>query len=345
MQKNLLTWYAKHKRDLPWRSNPTPYAVLISEVMAQQTRLGQLLPFYMRFMTQFPTIEALAASTEDAVLAAWAGMGYYARARNLHHTAREICEKHGGVFPQTRKEWEALSGIGAYTAGAILAIAFGQKETAIDGNVLRLYARLANDETDISTTTAKHRAAEYVSAYMPHTSDKIRAFTQALMELGALVCIPSNPRCESCPISNFCEAYKAGNERNLPVKARKKASPVIPLTVLRIFAPQGRVLMRKRTEGLLKGMWVYYLIEETPEKPSRTPAEITEYLAKTRGYTVTHIEPLGEARHTFTHRVWHMHGYDVHIKENYLIADYHFISPDDMKNIALPAAMGYFIAK
>lgn len=356
--KKISEWFAANRRALPWRENPTPYTVLVSEVMAQQTRMAQLLPFYARFMARFPTLEVLAAADEDAVLAVWAGMGYYARARNLHCAARILHERqkdnensevmHDGngefisfCWPATRAEWEALPGIGPYTAGAILSIAFGQKEAAIDGNVLRVVARLTNDDTDISTPAAKKNAETFVLSHMPEAPDDISAYTQALMELGALVCTPGVPRCGECPLVLYCGARKHNRVRELPVKAKKKQSPIIPMTVLVILSSDGRVLMHKRAEGLLRGMHVYYLIESAALSPEEVTAHLTE-----RGYTPTHIEPLGTFTHTFTHRVWQMTGYTVRVNTNnmvlYHFENHSFLTPDEVAQVGVPAAMRYF---
>ena len=337
MTDELLIWFYHNKRPLPWRENPEPYYILVSEIMAQQTRMAQLLPFYTRFVAQFPTPEALASATEDEVLTAWAGMGYYARARNLHRAIKEIRASYGNNWPTNRKEWEALPGIGPYTAGAVLSIAFGQKEAAIDGNILRVYARVNNDKTDISTPAAKSRATAFVLKNMPDKPDKIRLFNQSLMELGALVCTPQNPKCENCPIAQHCQARQVGTTHNLPVKAKKNPSPEIPVGVILILSPEGKVLMRRRTEGLLKGMWVYYLTEGN-DGTTTTATAIINHM----GYTLKQIQPAGTATHTFTHRIWHMTAHIAHINETHAIEDYQFLSPDDLTKIAITAAMGYF---
>ncbi|MCL2203410.1 MAG: A/G-specific adenine glycosylase [Defluviitaleaceae bacterium] len=336
MYNALSRWYDKNKRPLPWRAEASPYAVLVSEVMAQQTRLAQLLPFYARFMAHFPTLAALARSDVSEVLAVWAGMGYYSRARNLHLAARTIRENYGEQWPATRQAWEALPGIGPYTAGAILSIAFGQREAAIDGNVLRLYARLENDPTDISSGTAKLRATQFVTAYMPQDSRHMPTFTQALMELGAMLCTPKNPRCALCPLAYMCKARQNHTVHTLPVKGKKKPSPVIPLTVLLIFSPEGKVLMHQREAGLLESMWVYYLVEDAIE-------DIPAYL-NALGYTVHALEPLGSARHAFTHRIWQMNAFAVHVRESHAPEGYRFFTPGETQALAVPAAMKYFMS-
>jgi A/G-specific adenine glycosylase len=356
MHKRLLAWYEANKRPLPWRGNPTPYAVWVSEIMAQQTRMAQLLPFYTRFMARFPTAEDLAEADLDGVLSAWAGMGYYARARNLHLAARIIKKKYGGGWPTTRKEWEALPGVGSYTAGAVLSIAFGQREAAVDGNVLRIYARLANDATDIASPVVKTRAALFIHNHMPETPTEISAYTQALMELGALVCVPKNPRCGACPLANECRARIKGRERELPAKTRRKPTPVVPVLVLLIISPDGRVLMRRRTEGLLRGMWVYYLAEDADKinfgridqnlNTASAMASLSQITAllKPMGYTCAHAGHKLNARHTFTHRVWDMACYEVRVNENHAFGDYRFLTPEEREAAARPAAMKYFEA-
>jgi A/G-specific adenine glycosylase len=340
---NLLDWFAKNKRPLPWRENPTPYAVLISEVMAQQTRMAQLLPFYERFMKRFPTLDDLAKADFDHILSVFAGMGYYARARHLFQNAKIIRNQYGNDnWPKTRKEWEALPGIGPYTAGAILSIAFNLPEPAVDGNVLRLVARLTNDATDISTPTAKKQATLYIKSFLL-LSPTPGELTQAFMELGSLVCTPTNPRCVNCPVVSYCQAYIHNRVKELPVKAKKKPSPVIAVTVLLIYSPKGQILMQKRSEGLLKSMWVFYLTED--ELPNEPDAAVTKIglLLKNLGFTYTCIEYNRKARHTFTHRVWDMTAYTVRVNETQAPEGYSFLSPDDMKKSAIPSAMKYFI--
>ena len=335
MRCQLLAWFAEHCRVLPWREKPTPYPVLVSEIMAQQTRIAQLLPFYVRFMERFPTLEALARADEADVLAVWAGMGYYARARNLHRTAQLLCEMPD--WPTTRAAWEALPGIGAYTAGAVLSIAFGQKAAAIDGNVLRVYSRLACDATDIATPIAKKNAEAYVLAHMPDAPEEVRAFSQALMELGALVCTPTNPRCGECPLAEVCEARKVGRVQELPVKAKKKASPIVPITVLLFFSPDGKVMMRRRDAGLLRGMMVYWLVEGEQLVADAVAGYVGE-----RGFTVRGMEALGDFSHTFTHRVWQMTGYAVQVGKCAALDGYEWLTPDEVAARGLPAAMRYF---
>jgi len=355
----LLRWFATHRRSLPWRDNPAPYAVLVGEIMAQQTRLAQLLPFYERFMTRFPTLMALADAPLDDVLAVWAGMGYYARARNLHRTAQIICgennndastyptdgnasntppQAHDSVhWPTTKAQWLALPGIGPYTAGAVMSIAFAQREAAVDGNVLRVVARLQNDDTDIKTPAAMKNATAYIQKHMPHEPDQIRQFNQAVMELGSLVCTPTQPQCDNCPLTYHCEAYKHNRVHLLPAKSAKKPSPHVPMTVLLIYSPDGRVLMHRRTEGLLRNMWVFHLIQGE----ILDGAAVHDYV-QSLGYTPGEITPLGQHTHTFTHRVWEMTSFAVRINENNPLPAHQFRTPDEIIKGGLPSAMRYY---
>ena len=332
----LLAWYEKNKRDLPWRKNISPYGIWISEMMAQQTRIAQLLPYYARFTEKFPAVEALAAASLDEVLAVWAGLGYYARARNLHNAAKIIVNEYAGEFPETRAGWERLPGVGNYTAGAVTGIAFGAREAAVDGNVLRVYSRLNDDETDISLPAAKKAAAAFLLDTMPDLPHDISRFTQALMELGALVCVPGKPLCANCPLAQVCLSRLNGTVSERPVKTPKKPQISIDMTVLLIIDPSGKVLMRKRAENLLRGMWVFFLKEE-----KMTEHEARE-TARGLGYTVNTVVPLGSASHTFTHRKWRMDGYALFVNETRAADDYVFLSPDDARKAALPRAIQYY---
>lgn len=334
MTPRLLAWYEKNKRALPWRENITPYAIWVSEIMAQQTRIAQLVPFYERFMARFPTVETLAAASQDEVLQVWAGMGYYARARNLHAAAGLIVSM--GHWPETAGDWRKLPGVGAYTAGAVMSIAFGARETAVDGNALRVYARLAEDETDIQTPLAGQLAGTFLQQAIPEAPSDISRFTQAVMELGALVCVPGQPLCGVCPLESLCLSRRAGREKMLPRKTPKKAAEVIDLTVLLILDPEGRVLMRQRTEKLLQGLWVFYLLEQ-----SLTPDEACAYLCEL-GYTLRALEPIGRADHVFTHRVWRMNGYAAFVHERFTPDDYVFLPKETLQNAALPKATAFY---
>ena len=301
LQTALLSWYLAHSRDLPFRNTRDPYAIWVSEIMAQQTRITALLPYFERFMRIFPDVGALAAADEHDVLKAWEGLGYYSRARCLRRAAQIVAREHGGVVPDDPAALRRLPGVGDYTAGAILSIAYGRREPAVDGNVLRVHARIANDDTDVTRPEAKQKARAWVYDLMPEedvpesggglaAGRRPGDMTQALMELGALVCLPKTPRCEECPAQSLCAARAAGRERSLPVKSPKKPHRVEIRPVLLLIDPEGRVYMRRRGEVLLCGLW---------EFPAQAP-EGVEILSQT---------PCGQATHTFTHIKWEMEGF------------------------------------
>jgi A/G-specific adenine glycosylase len=290
--------------------------------MAQQTRITALLPYFTAFTARFPTVADLAAADEHDVLKAWEGLGYYSRARNLRRAAVCVMAEHGGRVPSDPAALRRLPGIGDYTAGAILSIAFGQKVPAVDGNVLRVHARIQRDATDVMTPAARTRARAWVLSLMP--DDRPGDMTQALMELGALLCLPAAPRCAECPAAAFCGAHLAGCACELPVKTPKKPQRVENRPVCLLLDPEGRVLMRRRTEALLRGLW---------EFPAAPPA----------GVPLLSNEPCGRAEHVFTHIRWQMEGRlcrtpAVPAPEGHLWA-----SPEDFADLALPSAFRAFV--
>ncbi len=288
----LLEWYRDNARRLPWRDDPTPYHVWLSEIMLQQTRVAAVLDYYRRFLEEAPDVAALAALPEERLMKLWQGLGYYNRARNLQTAARQIMEEQGGSFPADYEAVRRLKGVGDYTAGAICSIAFGQPVPAVDGNVLRVVARITGDEGDIATAAMKKRVADALRPIIP--LDAPGAFTQAMMELGATVCLPNGaPLCDRCPAQGFCTAYREGRIGQLPVKARKKARRVEERTVWLLFHG-GRVALRRRPDkGLLAGLWEY-------------PNELTDKLPPEWGISVTDERFGCTAKHIFTHIEWHM---------------------------------------
>jgi len=252
----LLEWYRDNARRLPWREDPTPYHVWVSEIMLQQTRVAAVLGYYARFLEELPDVAALAAVEEERLLKLWQGLGYYNRARNLQAAARQIMEKHGGVFPADYAAVRALKGVGDYTAGAICSIAFGLPVPAVDGNVLRVVARICGDDGDITTPAMKKRVSAALEEIIPLQA--AGEFTQAMMELGATVCLPNGaPLCAQCPAREFCVARREERTAQLPVKAPKKARRTEERTVWLIFH-RGKVALRRRPEkGLLAGLWEF----------------------------------------------------------------------------------------
>ena len=282
----LLLWYREHARTLPWRSHPTPYRVWISEIMLQQTRVAAVLDYYRRFLEAAPTVADLAALPEEQLMKLWQGLGYYSRARNLQKAARQIVEQHGGVFPNTYDEILALPGVGPYTAGAISSIAFGLPVPAVDGNVLRVVARITGDDTDISSPAMKQKVTQALANQIPLTAPG--DFNQAMMELGATVCLPNGaPLCDRCPAKDFCVALRDNRVDELPVKAKKKARRTEEKTVWLVFYENKVALRQRPPKGLLAGLWEY-------------PDELPE------GFEVTDVRFACTAKHIFTHIEWHM---------------------------------------
>jgi A/G-specific adenine glycosylase len=274
----LAEWYARGHRDLPWRDTRDPYAILVSEIMLQQTRAQAVIPYYRRFLERFPTVAALAAAGEDDVLALWSGLGYYSRARNLRRAAQRIDA--AGGFPRDLAGLRALPGIGEYTAAAVASIAFDLPHAVLDGNVMRVVARVANDAADISAGRTRQRFREIAQQWLdPRDPGR---FNQALMELGATVCLPRKPLCLACPLAACCEARREGTAAQLPVKLRK-AAPVALAGTLLVVRHRGRILLRRRDAAnrRMAGFWDLPSPEDLPH--ARIGAR------------------LGEIRHTITH--------------------------------------------
>ncbi len=290
----LLSWFRDNARDLPWRHDPTPYQVWVSEIMLQQTRVAEVLGYYARFMEAFPTVRDLAEAEEDRLMKLWQGLGYYSRARNLQKAARQIMERHGGVYPTEYKDIRALAGVGDYTAGAIASIAFGQPVPAVDGNLLRVAARVMGDDADITTARGKKHFTEALSAVIP--LDEPGRFNQAMMDLGATVCLPNGaPLCETCPAADFCAACQEGRTGELPVRTAKKPRRREDRVVFLLFH-QGKVALRKRPDrGLLAGLWEY--------PNDLAPAE--DFLSE-HGIRAERETFGGAGTHIFTHVEWHM---------------------------------------
>ena len=252
----LLDWYRENQADLPWRHDPTPYYVWLSEVMLQQTQVETVIPYYARFIDAFPTIEALAAAPLDDVLKLWEGLGYYSRARNLQRAARIIVGEHGGDLPSEVGDLLKLPGIGRYTAGAIASIAFGRAAPALDGNVIRVFTRLLDLDDDISQSATRKKLWRLAADWLP--AQDAGEYNQALMELGQRVCRPKNPLCADCPIQAHCRAWSAGRQNQRPLRAKRRPTPHYDVTAGLIRAERGRLLIAQRPlEGLLGGLWEF----------------------------------------------------------------------------------------
>ena len=324
----LLAWFAGHARVLPWREDPSPYRVWISEIMLQQTRVEAVKPYFERFVGALPDVRALAECPEDRLLKLWEGLGYYNRARNLQAAARQIMEEYGGVMPADFDALLALPGIGCYTAGAVSSIAFGRPAPAVDGNVLRVLTRLTADDTDIMKQAFRREAERAVAEVLRGLAENVGtghagpgnaggatscenlcgAFNQALMELGALVCAPNgDPHCEECPLADLCAAHAAGRETDFPVKAKAKPRRVEEKTVLVIRDGDRCALTKRPAKGLLAGMY------EFPCAAGHLGEEEALKEAEALGFTPLRIRPLPEAKHIFSHVEWHMTGWVIRV--------------------------------
>lgn len=304
----LLAWYDNHARILPWRDDPTPYRVWISEIMLQQTRVEAVKPFFERFLVALPTIESLAQVEEDKLLKLWEGLGYYNRARNLQKAANQIMKDFAGNLPKEKENLLKLSGIGSYTAGAIASIAYGQKEPAVDGNVLRVIARVTANYSDILSPKVKKELEEQMLLIMP--ANRARDFNQALMELGATVCIPNGaPKCGECPWESFCQGNIQKLTGELPKKTKKKPRVIEEKTIV-VIQDENKVALHKRpNKGLLASMYEFPTLEG-----HQTPKQVLAYLEKL-GFLSIRILPLENSRHIFTHKEWHMIGYAIRVDE------------------------------
>ncbi len=300
MQEALLEWFAENHRALPWRENKDPYRVWLSEIMLQQTRVEAVKPYYARFLAALPDIRALSACEPDTLMKLWEGLGYYSRARNLQRAAQVITEKHSGEFPRTYGEIRALPGIGDYTAGAIASICFDLPEPAVDGNVLRVWTRLKGDSRCTDDQAVRRDIREQLRAVYRRCED-CGMLTQALMELGATVCVPNGaPHCAQCPLREGCEAHRTDTASEYPVRKTKKARRIEEYTVF-ILQCGDRIALQKRPEtGLLAGLW------ELPHLDGRLRAQEALDAIADWGTGTCEMLSTRQKKHIFTHIEWHM---------------------------------------
>ena len=293
----LLAWYDAVRRDLPWRHTRDPYRIWLSEIMLQQTRTETVKSYYNRFLALFPTVADLAHAPQEQVLKAWEGLGYYSRARNLQKAAQVIMSVHGGAFPASYEGLLSLPGVGPYTAGAIGSIAFGLRIPAVDGNVYRVASRFYGIREDVGRPVVQRRIRDLVTADIP--ADRPGDYNQALMELGATLCHPGEPDCDDCPWRGLCDAAREGDAALLPIHEKKRPPRQMDVAVC-LLTWKRRVLVTRRDERMLGGLYVFCLLED------ETRPERAEALLREAGLPCRFTEDLGRARHVFTHRVWEM---------------------------------------
>jgi len=300
LSSRLLAWYRTHKRTPPWRDHPDPYAVWVSEIMLQQTRVETVIPYFEKWLRLFPNVLALAKASEHDVLNAWEGLGYYSRARNLHKAAKIVSEEYRGEIPRDLDQLGRLPGIGRYTLGAIASIAFGMDVAALDGNIKRVYARLFDVSAPVDSPAGEKILWRLAEEHLP--KGQAGDYNQALMDLGATICVPKNPRCLICPVMEFCQARQKGLQDRRPVRTPKKDVPH-HVHAAAVILERGRVLMARRpSQGLLGGMWEFPngRVEGDPARELATALK-TGYNLRLRTIRKPDAEPLGIVQHGYSH--------------------------------------------
>ena len=334
----LMKWYQENKRVLPWRDQNNAYYTWVSEIMLQQTRVEAVKPYFQRFMEELPDIEALARCPEEKLLKLWEGLGYYNRVRNMQKAAQEVMEKYGGQLPRNYELLRELKGIGNYTAGAIASIAYEIAVPAVDGNVLRVISRVTENGGDIRKQSVKRQIEEELREVIPR--EKPGDFNQALMELGAVICVPNGQaKCQLCPIREFCQAHAHGREMDYPKKAAKKPRAVQKKTILVIQDDRSVAIRRRPSRGLLAGLY------ELPNLDGwLAQEEILKYLRELE-LEPLRILPIGEAKHVFSHVEWWMRGYQVRVAsvEQPLWKELIFVKPQETaEQYAIPSAFDVY---
>lgn len=330
---DLITWYQKNKRDLPWRRTHNSYYIWISEIMLQQTRVEAVIHYYERFITRFPTLKDFAEASEDEILKYWEGLGYYSRVRNMHASAKILTERWMDALPKTRDELLKLPGIGEYTAGAILSIAYDIPMPAIDGNVYRVLGRYYAVDVSISKNKGASLYRDYVNKILPtkYAGD----FTQSFMDLGSMVCLPKNPKCEICPLQEKCKAFKNKNMEKYPVKDKKVPQKVEERCVYLFIFEDKVAILKRPNKGLLASMYEFPNVLATP---SEVDVE-NDLICKEIPYIS--IESIGEAKHVFSHIIWLMQGYVIEVKEP--LAGYVWVTKEELlEKYSIPSAFLYF---
>ena len=343
LRRALLAWYQEEARDLPWRRTKDPYRVWVSEIMLQQTRVDQGLPYYERFLAAFPDVAALAAADEHAVLKAWEGLGYYTRARNLHKAAQTIVANHEGALPEQAELLQLLPGIGRYTAGAIASICFGERVPVLDGNVKRVLARLYQVESSIDDPATEKQlwalASDLVPQKMPGD------FNQAMMELGARLCTPRKPRCAECPVAAHCSGLAAGVQEALPVRSQKKAVPRKEIVVAAIQRDGHYLLGRRPPEGLLGGLWEFPGGKIAPGETHQQA--LVRECREELGVEVRVGGMVASVQHAYTHFKVTLNVYRCHLEAGeprpVTHTELRWVAPEGFSSLAFPKANHKFL--
>lgn len=329
-RKELVDWFNREKRDLPWRQTTDPYKIWVSEVMLQQTRVDTVIPYYKRFLEKFPTPEVFAYAPQEDILKTWEGLGYYSRVRNLQAGVREVVETYGGVVPDNRVDISKLKGVGPYTAGAVLSIAYGKPEHAVDGNVMRVLSRVLHIYDDIALPKTKKIFEQAVMELID--PNQASSFNQGLMELGALICTPTSPKCLLCPVREYCRAFEAGDAAQLPVKSKKIKMKNLLYKVYIARDKEGRYLLEKRGDnGLLANMWQFPMIEiKNEESPLKQLAERYDIEIKSEATDVISF------KHVFSHLTWSIEAEAVEVDAKNAEK---FFSPAQIEDLPMPVPM------
>ncbi len=334
-QSRLLNWYDQNHRKLPWRETNDPYKIWISEIMLQQTQVNTVIDYYNRFIKAYPDVYSLSRAEEDDVFKLWEGLGYYSRAKNMMLCAREIVDKHHGEFPGKYQDALALSGVGPYTVGAVLSIAYNMSFPAVDGNVMRVISRQFNIGEDISQPGTRKTFEEKVKTLLPEDR---RSFNQALMELGAVICLPQNPKCEICPVHDLCLANELHIQQSLPVKTKKTKKIKQTMALAYVKHQDTILLVRRPKEGLMGNLWGFPIIES--EKETQGYLDIQWELKENYGIQVQYIQEKSKAKHIFTHRIWEMTLYEFTTSEKKTIEfpEVVWVKEEQINQYAVPTA-------
>ncbi|RHW34770.1 A/G-specific adenine glycosylase [Lysinibacillus yapensis] len=332
---SLVEWFHQEKRDLPWRRTSDPYKIWVSEVMLQQTRVDTVIPYYNRFLDKYPTLQSLAYAPQEELLKMWEGLGYYSRARNLQAGVKEVVEKYDAIVPDTRHDISKLKGIGPYTAGAILSIAYNKPEHAVDGNVMRVLSRVLHITEDIAVPKTKKVFEEAVDALIDE--DYPGDFNQALMDLGAMICTPTSPKCLLCPVRDYCTAFQEGDADQLPIKSKKTKTKKVKFDVFVAIDKEGKYLVEKRKEeGLLANMWQFPMIELNENANSIESFQ--------HNYNVIILEKADDKdlnfKHIFSHLTWELNCIFVQVEQQSTLPnDALFLAMDSIQALPMPVPM------